>query len=421
MNLSPCSAAAVAETSQWVSAAAARWQNGYTLDQPFYTDPAIFRMDLERVFWRHWLLAGHVSRIPDPGDYFLYEIAGESIIVVRDKEQQIHAHYNVCTHRGSRVCYEPSGHAMALVCPYHAWTFGHDGSLRGARAMPDDFDRSQHGLRSCPVTVRHGLIYVYVGDESPPEFDSVLTDTDPFLSPHELQQAKLCRRMTWEIRANWKLVLENFAECYHCGPAHPEYCAIMEHGMPLSTGHRREMDELEARARAWETTAQALGHFTGAVKPMASTLTSASRIPIGSGHQSQSRDGRQIAPLMGRFQVNDGGLTSVRVHPGGYVIAPCDYAIVNRFTPLAADLTLQEILWLVHPDAVEGTDYDPEEIMYLWRVTSDEDQRIIEENQRGVSSRAYRPGPYSRTEDGPNRFVRWYLHELCGRDSGAEP
>ncbi|MFN0198475.1 MAG: aromatic ring-hydroxylating oxygenase subunit alpha [Planctomycetaceae bacterium] len=391
---------------------AAEWRDGYTLDQPFYTDVGIFELDLEQIFWRHWLLAGHVSRIPHPGDYFLYEIAGESIIVVRDKQNQIHANYNVCTHRGSRICDEHTGHALALICPYHAWTFNLDGSLRGARAMPDDFDRSQHGLRTCPVKIHHGMIYIYPGDGEPPEFDAVLAETDPFLAAHELEHAKLCRRMTWEINANWKLVLENFAECYHCGPSHPEYCSVMAHGMPLSTGVQKDLDELEAQTREWEEATRVKGHFTGSLKPLASTLTAASRIPIGSGHLSQSRDGRQIAPLMGRFRENDGGLTSTRIHPGGYVIAPCDYAIINRFTPLAVDRTLQEILWLVHPDAVEGVDYDPEEVVFLWRVTSDEDLTIIEANQQGVNSRAYRPGCYSKSEDGPNRLVKWYLHEL---------
>src|SRR5690606_11737005 len=132
------------------------------------------------------------------------------------------------------------------------------------------------------------------------------------------------------------LVLENFAECYHCGPSHPEYCAVMAHGMPLSSGSQKEIDRLNADAAAWEDAVRAKGHFAGSLKPQANTLSSASRIPIGNGHQSQSRDGRQIAPLMGQFRENDGGLTSTRIHPGGYVIAPCDYAIVNRFTPIHA-------------------------------------------------------------------------------------
>ena len=401
-------------TPRRAAALAAGRRPGFSLPQPFYTDPDLFREDLERVFFRHWLMAGHVGRLPEPGCYFLYEVGDESVIVARDPGGEVHALWNVCRHRGSRVCREPDGRAHSLACPYHAWTYAPDGRLLGAPAMPDGFDRAAYGLKRCPVRVFHGVVFVYLGDGPPPEFDNVLHDLEPFARPYRLAEARLARRMTWEIRANWKLVIENFAECYHCGPAHPEYCAAMDHALVDGTQSPARAEAFARQSAAWQERARALGHFTGAVPAAADTPHTASRIPIGGGRLSSSRSGQPLAPLMGDFREADGGYTAFRVHPGFYFLAPCDHAVLCRFTPLAADRTLQEMLWLVRPDAVAGRDYDPDELTWLWRVTTDQDLTIIEDNQRGVASRAYEPGPYSKAEEGPERFVRWYLRQLAG-------
>lgn len=386
---------------------------GYSLPQAFYTDDDIYRRDLEKIFYRHWLMAGHVAQLPEPGSYFLYEIDGESLIITRDRENEIHALWNVCRHRGSRVCSAQTGRANSLTCPYHAWTYGCDGRLLGAPAMPDDFDRGQWGLKSCPVRIDHGVIQVYLGDGDPPDLDPVWNDIEPYAAPYRLSEAKFAARLTWELRANWKLVLENFAECYHCGPAHPEYCAAMDEAMVECTQSPAKIAEWAQQKAAWEAKARSLGHFTGLVAATEITLQAASRTLIGGDRTSATQSGRPVAPLMGDFREADGGYTSWRIHPGQYFLSPCDFGVLNRFTPLAVDRTLQEMIWLVNPDAVAGKDYDIDEITWLWRVTNEQDLKIIEDNQRGVESRAYEPGPYSKAEHGPARFVKWYLSQLA--------
>jgi len=379
------------------------WKPGYSLPQAMYNDSGVYEHDMERVFRRQWLAVGHVSMIRQTGAYFLYQIGAESIIIVRGRDDAIHAMYNVCRHRGSHVCYEATGVARGgLVCPYHAWTYGFDGQLRGAPAMPEDFDKSKFGLKPCHVRTLGGVIFICLADE-PPDFDMMHRDVAPVFEPHELESAAIGAQMTWTIDANWKLVIENFSECYHCGPAHPEYCSVMDHAIPDCTGAQKQVDAYQAQVSAWNARVAEMGHVTGRIEPAEGTTYYAARIPIGEGKLSQARDGRQVAPLLGRYKENDGGLTAFRNYPGGYILASPDHAVVIRFTPLGP---------LVHPDAIEGVDYKVSELKWLWQVTTDQDKTIIDHNQRGVNSSAYRPGPYSNSEKSVVRFMTWYLDQV---------
>jgi len=132
-------------------------QSGWSLNRLFYTDPAIFDLDIEKIFMRCWLCAGHSSRIPKPGDYFIFEIANESIILIPGEDGAIHALFNVCRHRGSRICTEGSGHTRKLICPYHQWVYGTDRALLSARLMPPEFALADFGLHRVQCRVSAGL------------------------------------------------------------------------------------------------------------------------------------------------------------------------------------------------------------------------------------------------------------------------
>ncbi|MGH7122743.1 MAG: aromatic ring-hydroxylating oxygenase subunit alpha, partial [Stellaceae bacterium] len=198
---------------------------GYALQQEFYRDPDIFRRDVDRVLMRHWLCAGHESSLPRPGDFELIEIAGESAILVRAEDGALRALVNVCRHRGSRVCWEQSGKAQSFTCPYHGWTYGLDGGLQAARFMPAEFDRSGHGLRSIGVRVIAGLVFVSFADK--PLGTRHLEETvRGSFGPYGWAKARVAHRERYSFAANWKLAVENYLECYHCGPAHPEYSRL---------------------------------------------------------------------------------------------------------------------------------------------------------------------------------------------------
>ena len=385
---------------------------GHTLQQPFYGDPDVFSVDRERVLDRLWHLAGHVSRIPAAGDYFLFRICGEEIIIVRGRDGDIHAHYNVCRHRGSRICSDSEGSKSALVCPYHAWTYNLDGSLRNARLMPEGFSPAGYGLHACRIKLLHGLIFVSLGDE-PDEPDGLDDACREYLSFHGIENAKIARRLDLPTGANWKLVVENFIECYHCAPSHPEYSSVhselklLAAGAGLGSGPDAACREYEKEMETWKAQVRALGHplTEGEFDNGAGMV----RMPIRDGFLTESRDGRPVSTLMGKFREYDGGITYIAFNYLNYLAASNDHAVLFRFTPISELVTEVEATWLVDADAQEGTDYDPERVSWVWDVTLGQDAIITENNQAGVLSGRYRPGPYSEQETMNNHFTRWYL------------
>lgn len=416
---------------------------GHSLSRAFYCDPDLFALDIERVFRRRWLLLDHASRIPKRGDYFVAEVAGESLIVVRDRDDAICVLFNVCRHRGSRVCLEKSGHAARFTCPYHAWTYGLDGRLLVARQMPEGFDKQSSGLRRCPVEVVEGLIFAYIGDGPALDFEPVRRSITPFLELNGIADAKVAARESFRTQANWKLVVENFIECYHCLHAHPEYCAVNAVVKLLANGSERASAEYLSYWETWKAAQDeaslahvvvsssgesfdprrpyAISHASMRAGAERAAVFAAMRTPINEGYISMTQDGRPVAPLMGRFKEFDGGKTSVSVDYVGRMTAANDYAALFRFIPVSVDVTDFEIIWLVRNDAVEGKDYDVERLKWLWHVTTAQDKVLAENNQRGVESRAYVPGPYSLLEDTVNRFVQWYLEQVDSRFEREAP
>ena len=395
---------------------------GMTLDQAFYASSPVFERDIERIFRRQWVLAGHVSRIAGTGQYFLFEIANESIIVIRRSESVVNAFYNVCRHRGSRICLQPEGRRRALTCPYHSWTYGLDGSLRAARTMPEGFNAAQYALTPCQVRIHHGLIFLYLGSGQAPDFDGLYGETAPYLVQQGVAQAKIAARTDYPNAANWKLVVENFIECYHCAAAHPEYTSVHSEeklkafGAGPGSGSQEDVDRFRAVQDGWERRTRESGHFVGILEPEhdAFAMHQAARFPINeNGWLSETIDGSPACSrLMGTFHGYDGGQTAVSFNPFSYVLASNDYAVVFRFTPRDPLNTDVELTWLVHPDAEPERDYDVTHLTRLWHVTTEQDKTITENNQLGVLSRAYRPGPYSSQEARNIRFKHWYLDHL---------
>ncbi len=393
---------------------------GHSLDRTLYVDAAVFERDRERVFRNHWVLAAHVSQFGKPGDFRLFDIAGESIILVRDREGAIRAHYNVCRHRGSRVLLEACGHAPALTCRYHGWTYAIDGSLRAATHMPEDFDRSQFGLKPCHVRILEGLVFVSLAEGSAPDFDSIAGRLSPYLTLHGLAKARVAVQRTFPVHANWKLVVENYLECYHCKPAHREYCAVEIKADSIGDGSPEARKRYEAREREWLSEARRLETLlaeVGTKLPLderlpTTPIAAAYRAPLRASFVTATEDGRPAAPLMGGFREYDGGETALAADPFTYMLAYNDYAAFFAFVPRDADHSDIVSTWLVHGDAREGTDYELARLTWLWTVTTEQDKAIIEANAAGIRSPSYQPGPVSTLEADVAAFREWYLSSI---------
>ena len=382
---------------------------GFSLQQEFYRDTGIYRRELERLFLKSWLYAGHVSQVPETGDYFLYELGDESVIIIRSGENELKALLNLCRHRGSRICLEPEGRRNLLVCPYHGWTYLPDGALRSAHYTLADFDRSDYALRQARLEVLHGMIFVNFA-ENPASFKPVRRDLDECLLPYRLDQAKVAHRHSYPIRANWKLAVENYCECYHCIPAHPEYSA--GHGRSLPD---EEVAELEERVMAKAKEAGLTEHRIDKSWLDAGAVgidRGFDRYPLFNGFVTGSRDGKPVAPLLGGIRAYDGGATDIQVGPLTFMLAYCDHVVIYHFRPLGADDCACDITWLVNEAAEEGKDYDRDALTWLWDITTVADKRIIENNQAGINSAFYQPGPYTAMEDFTRSFIDWYLDTM---------
>lgn len=393
-------------------------QSGFSLDQAFYCDNEIFHTDFRKIFSTKWILVDHASRIEEKGQYFLFEIANESIIITRESPDQISAYFNVCRHRGSRICSNNEGRTNLFVCPYHGWSYGLDGSLIAARLMPEDFDPQSNSLHRCHVKVFHDFIFINLSEGDAPDFDKEFAEFDPFLESHGFKETKVAFRKSYPTDANWKLVVENFLECYHCVPSHPEFCslhdpeALVAMGAGPSSGPKEAVEKFAIRLKAWEEKAASLGRHLGGIDDGATSshLRALAQRPHKEGILSETPDGKPVAPLMGSRKDFDGGRMYVSFGPFNHIVVTNDFAIVFRFTPRDTMKTDVDLTWLVDKSAEE---IDIDRMIWAWDVTTLQDKKIIEDNQAGIRSSRYRPGQYSKQENRVVTFVDWYLHKLC--------
>jgi len=301
---------------------------------------------------------------------------------------------------------ESCGHQKLLVCPYHGWTYQLDGSLRGARLTVPGFDKSKHGLKQIQLKILHGMIFINF-DDKPVSFDPIEQDLDECLQPYGLGRAKIAHKQSYPMKANWKLAVENYCECYHCIPSHPEYAEAHGRSWP-----EKDVEELLEQVLAKGEKVGLSRHCvdkdwlkSGGV----GNDRGFDRYPLLKGFVTGSRDGKPVAPLLGDIKDYDGGTTDIHIGPFTFYLAYCDHIVIYHFKPLTVDSADCEVTWLVNETAEEGKDYNLDELIWLWDITTLADKRIIENNQQGVNSRFYQPGPYSEMEDFVHELMDWYL------------
>jgi Rieske 2Fe-2S family protein len=336
-----------------------RRRPGFSLEADFYNDPSIFQEDMKRIISRHWHLFGHESLIPNVGDYEVIQIGAESLILVRAAEKVVRAYFNVCRHRGSRLALTQCGHSRRLVCPYHAWTYALDGRLIGAGSMPEDFDKSAFSLKEAQVAVVEGLIFVRLKPEGEPL--DFIQENIRYLQYHGLANTKVAARELFDIPANWKLVIENFIECYHCPSTHPEYMAVnpvaFVEGITAALRQGDTTDPAAASLMAVVQQAQGGGFPSGDLPVNPSRVALTLRKPLRPHYLTASQNGQGLAPLLGEVKSYDGLSTMFIFNPFCWMSVYNDYAMIYRITPCGHLRTHMEALWLVRKDAVKGVDY----------------------------------------------------------------
>jgi Rieske 2Fe-2S family protein len=377
---------------------------GFGLPGEFYRDPEIHALDLELIFYREWLFAAHTVELEQSGSYLTLQVGDYPILLVRGRDGEIRAFLNSCRHRGARICAQERGVSSKLVCPYHQWTYDLEGKLFAARQMGEDFDRSQFGLRRIHCATVAGYIFVCLAAEAS-DFEPIRQQVEPYLLPHRLEETRVAFESTIVEEGNWKLVWENNRECYHCARNHPEL-ALTFPDTPTVTSAEVQPALLEHWERCEAAGLPSRFHLS------ANGQVRTSRLPLVGSAVSYTMTGAPAVrkPLSEAIDpaVSFGALLFFH-YPSMWNHLLADHAISFRVLPLGPTRTQLTTKWLVRRDAVEGVDYDLQELTRVWLATNAQDRRIVQENQIGMNVPGYQPGPYSGVqESGVRQFVDWY-------------
>ncbi len=360
-------------------------QGSFTMPAGYYVSPEIFAEEAERIGLTQWHCVGRSDRVAEPGDYFLRTIAGESLIIVRDRSGELRALFNVCRHRGTRLCEQESGRfSGSIQCPYHAWTFGTDGRLLGAPHMQDveGFVKSDYGLHAARIAEWEGFLFVNLDPRAEP-FELAAAPLIGRLSRFGLDRLEVGHRVSYDIRSNWKLIYQNYSECLHCPMIHPELSCRL----PYQSGAN---DLVEGPY---------LGGYMEIVDEFESVTTS----------------GRYAARLIADLPADDQRRAYYyTIMPNLMLSIHPDYVNYYLVWPISAERTIVESEWLFHPDAFDTAGFNPEDAVSMWDLTNRQDWHITEESLIGIKSRRYQPGPYSARESMPAAWDRAYL-DLMGR------
>ena len=402
-------------------------RDGHGMPRAFYHDDALYAAEMRTIWHGGWLFAGFAFEIAQPGDFLTITIAGSPVLVIRDDQGVVRAFHNVCRHRGTQLCRKEAGHVRAIVCPYHSWTYSRQGDLIACAGMHDGVDKLQLGLKPVHAEVAAGLIYVSLA-ATPPAFDGLSERFEATAKPQGFDRARIANVTEYEVEANWKLVWENNRECFHCVRCHPQYVKanfdVYEQEY-ASEEIRQQMAAAVARTQTkWAAQGIAITHPKGGLAPFPdpdrNTWYAADRTVMVEGFDTESMDGRRVAPLMGDYQDADVGVLRMRSMPNFWVHASCDHAVATRLLPAGPRKTTVRSYWLVDQDAREGNDYQLDRLLPFWHLTNEQDWEICKWQQKGVDSIGYEPGPLSqRKEYNVDAFIRWYLKQMrAGGNAG---
>lgn len=402
---------------------------GHSLAAPFYRSEEVFHADLDMIFSRHWIYVGVEPDVAEPGDVMRVDIGESSVLILRDDDMEVRAFHNVCRHRGARLVTDEKATVGNLVCRYHSWTYDLTGKLLFADHMGAGFDMGCHGLKPVHIRSLAGLLFICLAQEPPEDFDAMAEAMTPYLAPHDIANTKVVHQTDLIEEGNWKLTMENNRECYHCGANHPELTVpLFAYGFGFAPETLDDVEREQAERYAgmvqerhayWES----CGLPSREIEHLADRITGfrTERLPIDQHGESQTIDTRAASrKLLGRINDPRAGGLSFWTQPNSWHHFMADHIVTFAVFPVAPDKTLLRTKWLVHKDAREGADYDLQNLVGVWEATNRQDADLVELGQKGISSPAYEPGPYSPFTEGlVEKFCNWYVGRMTAALASA--
>jgi glycine betaine catabolism A len=362
------------------------FESSRMLPRAAYLSPDVLAWERTHIFGR-WVCIGSSSDVPGGPGLRAVSVGDSGVLLSRDREGVLRAFENACRHRGHELL--PCGgttEPRAIVCPYHAWTYDFDGSLRGAPGFKEakGFDASAHGLFRIPVEEWHGWIFVDPSGAAGDLADHI-GELEGIVAPYNTESLVTAASHDYDVAANWKVLVENYQECYHCSMIHPELCKVS----PPESGENLEMG----------------GNWVGG------------SMDLRPGVETMSLDGRSGSPVIaGLDEEQRRTVMYVAVLPNLLISLHPDYVMTHLLTPLAADLTQVHCSWAFLPDAMAQDDFDPSNAVAFWDITNRQDWSACESVQRGMNAPHFTPGPLAPAEDGVYQFVTYMARAYQGVD-----
>jgi glycine betaine catabolism A len=341
-----------------------------------FTDESVLDWELASVFGREWVCAAHVAAVAEPGAWVMRELGDQSFFVIGRKDGRPRAFHNVCRHRGARIFEQAEGRARArITCPYHAWSYGFDGELLGARATEglEDFDPGCYGLVPLRTEVVGGLVLVDLGGAAEPSA-AVVGELAGWLERYRTAALVRAGERLYEVGANWKAIAENYSECLHCPGVHPELNALS----PYDSGEE----------------------MTGAGAWCGGSMT------LNEGAETMARNGGPGTrpPIAGLAPDDLRSVYYFVLFPNALVSLHPDYVMLHTLWPRAADRTVVSCEWYFEPGTVAADGFDPSDAIDFWDQVNREDWHVCELTQLGARSRGYTPGRYTTHERDVHEF-----------------
>ena len=346
-----------------------------------YHDPAVLDWEQDNILRRDWLAVGRAEELPESGSFLVREVLGESVILVRGRDDEIRAFYNVCRHRGTAVEERDCGKAVRFQCPYHAWIYDIDGKLMRAKHTEDleDFSLDTYGLAPIRTETWQGFVFLCFADESvtPGGLETQIGDLTATLARFDFTSLRSAKQIVYEVGANWKFIAENYSECYHCPGVHPQLNKLT----PYDLG--KDYDPNGAWQGGWMQ-----------------LVEGAETMALDGGHGS--RDGRP--PMCGITAEDEERIYYFLLWPTTFLSIHPDYLLVHRLIPVSPGHTTVVCDWLFEGETIDAEGFDPSDAIAFWDLTNQQDWHVCEMQQRGTSSRSWIAGRYSTAEASVQAF-----------------